>query len=61
MFDSYDPVGRYNRFPRKKSESRLVILLKNYRETMAEKEELIRALRELIQKLEEKIFELDPH
>ena len=52
MFDSYVPVGRYKRFPRKNAGSGLVILLKHYRDKLTEAEEIITSLKEKVQLLQ---------
>lgn len=51
LFDNYLPVGRYKRFPRKKVDTGLVMLLKNYRDRLTEEEEKNRLLKELVELL----------
>lgn len=54
LFDNYLPIGRYKRFPRKKADTGLVVLIKYYRDRLTEEEEKNRLLREQVQLLREK-------
>lgn len=57
LFDNYVPVGRYKRFPRKKSDWGLVTLIEYYRDKLTVEEEKNGVLKELVGLLKEKLNE----